>query len=557
MGVSRTIIALVVLFAGIMTLLVLRYDPWLMAAIIDNPLITVPLVAVVAAFVGIGTIHRVPDPKRAVVFYEERFDRIDPRGQLPLLPGIERIGAEIPLDEQRVLGWPVVLYDKEGKEQLVAFGLTWRLVPRSARPQNDRERRILLMTNTERQSIVLQTLESILRDITRSMSLDELKDVLSDPECIEAIRACLCERLDKDTLTVDRLHMLRIGPSEKKDDPKPARETHTLTQTRDWRGEVQGSGPSLVRGLPAGLLGAPGANQAAAQGGQQPAAPAAPAAGSPAGANAAGAQGGEQNVAIVHEEIKRVEEVVRGAKENGDAKNATGKAATDGLAAEDHTRILAAIIERLPDVKDDLQKHVNTAPYPGRAVLEAAQAVLPLADPARPRITAVLRLLRVLDNAYLQVTRLLADTVASITKELPYDNPPAVARALKERSEAYKKQSDTVMANALALAAKLVQDGTAKVYSAPYYQHQLSTMSGVRLPPPRQLDEAVQAILRADVNGVLVGFLHGSMIASSVSQSPQLAAILAPEQSSLTAKDCGVARAVEQSAEAIARHFIP
>jgi hypothetical protein len=553
MGISRTIIALVVLFVGIMTLLVLRYDPWLVAAVIDNPLITVPLVAVVAALLGVATIHRVPEPKRAVVFYEERFDRIDPRGRLPLLPGVERIGAEIPLDEQRVLGWPVVLYDKDGKEQLVAFGLTWRLVPQAARPQHDRERRILLMTNAERQAIVLQTLESILRDITRSVSLDELKDVLSDPDCIEAIRERLCERLDKDTLTVDRLHMLRVGPSEKKDDPKPARETHSLTQTRDWRGEVQGAGPNLVRGLPPGLVGTPGAHQALAQGGQVPAAPGAPAAGSPAGANGAGAQGGEQNVAIVHEEIKRVEEVVRGAKENGDVK---AKAPKDGLEATDHAKILAAIIERLPDVTDDLRQRVTTPPYSGTAVLEAAQAVLPLADPARPRISAVLRTLRVLDNAYLQVTRLLADTVDSITQELPYDNPPAVARALKEQSEAYKKLNDTVLTAALALAAKLVQNGTANVYSAPYYQQQLGKFAGVRMPPPRQLDEAVQQILRAAVNGVLVGFLHGTMIASAITQSPQLAAILAPEQSSLTAQDCGVARAVGQSAAALARHFV-
>lgn len=546
MGVSRTILALVVLLVGMMTLLVLRYDPWLIAAIIDNPLITIPLVAVVAAFVGIGTLHRVPDPKRAVVFYEERFDRIDPRGRLPLLPGVERIGAEISLDEQRVLGWPILLYDKEGKEQLVAFGLTWRLVPRSARPQNDRERRILLMSNAERQRIVLQVLEGILRDIARSLSLDELKAALSDPEAIESILERLNNALDRDTLTVDRLHMLRVAPAEKKDEPKPARETHSLTQTRDWKGEVQGGGPSLWRGL---LPATPGGQLPAPQ-----AAPAPAAGGVPPSAGVGAAPESAPNVAVVHEEIKRVEEIVRGAKENGADK---GNPKTAGLTTEDHTAILKAIIEHFPDVIKTLRTNGKTVPYTGQEMLSAANAALPLGEPVQSRIAAALRTLDVLATAYGSSPVWLIRTVDAIIMQLSQTDPPATARALKAKGEEYKKAGDTVLADALALAAKLVQEGTATVYSALYYQQQLGKHPGVQLPAVPEQEAAVRQVLCEDVKGVLIGFLLGTMIGPALAQSPQLAAILAPQQSSVTAQDCGIARAVELSAAAVASHIAP
>ncbi len=221
MRTSRTLVALFVLLGGVMALLILRYDPWIYAEIIQNPLVTVPLVGVIAATVGLQITHVVPVSRRAVVLNEERFDRIDPHGKLLLLPGVERIGAEIPLDEQRVLTWPVTLYDRAGAEHMVTFGLTWRLVPTGTRPESERERRVLLMTNEERRRIVMQALESILRDIARCMTMDDLRRSLAHQVCIEAIRDRLCQQLEADALTVDRLHMQRIFAAEHKDQTPP------------------------------------------------------------------------------------------------------------------------------------------------------------------------------------------------------------------------------------------------------------------------------------------------------------------------------------------------
>jgi hypothetical protein len=232
MSVSRSGIALLILFLGILALLILRYYPWIYADAIANPLITVLAVGVGAAVLGSWATRRVPEPRRAIVFRDERFDRVEPRGAFPLGPG-ERIGAEIALNEQLVTGAPITVVDNRGKEHMVVIALTWRLVPSAVRPDDERERRVLLMTDGERRLIVLQTLERIVRDIARSMSVAEVTEALLDPDCVEAIRAGLNARLEDDALTVDRLHVQRIIPKEdKKDDPIVAREQRTVTQTR-------------------------------------------------------------------------------------------------------------------------------------------------------------------------------------------------------------------------------------------------------------------------------------------------------------------------------------
>jgi regulator of protease activity HflC (stomatin/prohibitin superfamily) len=234
MRFSRTLLALCVLFIGAMALVILRYDPWIYADAIQNPLIAVPLVGVLALSLGLQATRVIPVSHRAVVLNDERFDRIDPRGTLALLPGVERIGAEIPLDEQRVLSWPVTIFDKDSAEHMVTFGLTWRLVPTSTRPDSERERRVLLMTNEERRRIVLQQLEATMRDVARSASLDALRRALAQEECIEALRERLCQQLEKDALTVDRLHMQRFFPAKPKDETPPplAREARKWTEER-------------------------------------------------------------------------------------------------------------------------------------------------------------------------------------------------------------------------------------------------------------------------------------------------------------------------------------
>lgn len=241
-AMSRTGIAFILLFVGAIVLLILRYYPWVYADAVANPLITVILVGVAAALVGNFMLRRVPDPKRAVVFRDERFDRIEPRGAFTLLPGAERIGAEIPLNEQLVTGAPITVVDEAGKEHLIIIALTWRLVPSKVRPDEERERRVLLMTDGERRLIVLQTLERIVRDIARTMNLAQLTEVLLDPRCIDAIRDGLNARLDDDALTVDRLHVQRIIPKEeKKDESVVAREWRAVHQTR------LGTPPSQLR----------------------------------------------------------------------------------------------------------------------------------------------------------------------------------------------------------------------------------------------------------------------------------------------------------------------
>jgi hypothetical protein len=237
MRFSRSLLALCVLIAGTMALLVLRYDPWIYALAIQNPLVTVPLVGVLALALGLQGTRVIPTSHRAVVLKDERFDRIDPRGTLSLLPGVERVGAEIPLDEQRVLSWPVTVYDHTGKEHMVTFGLSWRLVPSSVRPTDERERRVLLMPNEERRRIVLQQLEATLRDIARCLSLQALRAALAREECVEAIRQQVCQQLLKDALIVDRLHMQRFFAAEEKDKAPPplAYEARTWEETRTVR----------------------------------------------------------------------------------------------------------------------------------------------------------------------------------------------------------------------------------------------------------------------------------------------------------------------------------
>lgn len=233
MSSGRATIALAILFVGVMALLILRYDPHLYTVALANPLLMVPAIAIVAAIIGIWTTHRVPDPKRAVVFYDERFDRIDPRGRFSLLPGIERIGAEISLAEHRILSASIFLFDIEGKAHQAVFSLAWRLVPTASRPTSERERRVLLMPNPERQRIILQTLEDLLREEARCMKLDALRAYLIERKHIERLRCLLCEYLRDDILYVDRLHLVNFVASEKKKDAPPltARETRTSRRT--------------------------------------------------------------------------------------------------------------------------------------------------------------------------------------------------------------------------------------------------------------------------------------------------------------------------------------
>lgn len=251
MRIGRTLYALVLLFLGVMALLVLRYEPWVYTGILDHPILVVTLAGVLALFIGTQVFYRVPDPKRAVIFKGGRFDKIDPRGELMLLPGTE-VGAEISLSEQRVRGWPIAVYDCDGKELNTVFGLTFRLVPTAMRPRTEREKRAMLMSNDERRDIIIRTLETALRGIARCLTGDTLKAALVDPDFIEGLRLHICALVEADALTVDRLHLLRITAPEKKEDAKPVRETREVKQTREWTGTAQGMPPSVARALIAG-----------------------------------------------------------------------------------------------------------------------------------------------------------------------------------------------------------------------------------------------------------------------------------------------------------------
>ena len=108
-----------------------------------------------------------------------------------------------------------------------------RLVPTGTRPESERERRVLLMTNEERRRIVVQTLESTVRDIARCMTLQGLREYLANPTHVNGLRELLCTLLDKDALTVDRLHMQRIFAAEDKyETPPTSREARTWTESR-------------------------------------------------------------------------------------------------------------------------------------------------------------------------------------------------------------------------------------------------------------------------------------------------------------------------------------
>lgn len=251
MRIGRTLYALVLLFVGVMALLLLRYEPWIYTGILDHPIVAAILAGMLALFIGMEVFQRVPDPKRAVIFRGGRFDRIDPRGELMLLPGTE-IGAEIALNEQRIPGWTVVLYDCEGKDVSAIFSMTWRLVPTGTHPRTEREKRAMLMSNGERQDIVIHTLETALRGIARYLTRENLLAVLVDPDFVEGVRKHLCALLEADALTVDRLFLLHIMPPQKKDETNAVRETREVTQTRHWASTADGTPPSVVRGLIAG-----------------------------------------------------------------------------------------------------------------------------------------------------------------------------------------------------------------------------------------------------------------------------------------------------------------
>lgn len=250
MRLSRTMLALGVLFAGVMALLLWRYDPWLFASALNHPIVTALVIAGAVVWLVVTFAYSVQDPKRAVIFKEGRFDRLEPGGRMLLWPGTE-VGTEISLAEQRVLGWPILAYDQKGAETSIILGLTWRIVPTSTKP-SFREQRMLLATNDERRRIVIQALESTIREIARCTTVENLKGVLTNPRCVEAIRQVVAEQLKDDALTLDRLHVVRFIPAEKKDEPVAIRETHTVTETRSWADPPRAiEPPRVVESAPA------------------------------------------------------------------------------------------------------------------------------------------------------------------------------------------------------------------------------------------------------------------------------------------------------------------
>jgi uncharacterized membrane protein YgcG len=239
---SRTSLAIGVLFAGVLGLLLWRYDPWVYGGAISHPFVTLFVVVGAVIFLVLTLGYTVNDPKRAVLFKEGRFDRVEPGGRMLLWPGTE-VGTEISLVGQRVLGWPILAYDQKGSEVSVIFGLTWRIVPSSTKP-SAREQRMLLSTNEQRRLLVIQALESVIREIARCTTVDYLKGVLTNGNCIEAIRQVVTAQIEEDALTLDHLHLVRFIPSEKKDEAVPIRETRTVEETRTWGGPALEFDPS-------------------------------------------------------------------------------------------------------------------------------------------------------------------------------------------------------------------------------------------------------------------------------------------------------------------------
>jgi hypothetical protein len=509
---NRSATALIVLFVGVMALLILRYDPWIYALIIGNPLITLLAVATGAALLGIEVTRRIPEHKRGVVFKGERFDHIDARGVIPLLPD-ETIGAEIPLDEQRVRGWPIVVYDIEHKEGTIIFAMTWRLVPTSPRPQTPRERRTMLMSDADRQRIVIERLEYHLRDIARCMTLDDLKDALSYSPTIEALRDAVDTDLEKDALTIDRLHMQRFMPTKKEDEPVAFREKRTVTRARDWTGKVTDSGPAEWSGLV--LPDAPSLRQDVVQLGGPNVNVGSAAPGADVGSAAPGSKDGKG--ANFHEEIKREEVIVRGAddKTNGSPKPV--------LTVRDHTQIIAAVRNNLRD---------GNLPMGAITLTNLQNNILPPGDTLLPRIVAVQRVVNALQQVFPKNPSFVDGTVDGVLAGVTWTKSAETAIKLKEKAAEYKKKNDMPLYEALELAAKLVQDGSGPIY--PIYADAAAT----------------QNMLKADVQGVLIGYVLGGMLSAAVAKSPQWAAILTPDQCSITAQDGGIARAVELSARA-------
>ncbi|HEY7833341.1 MAG TPA: hypothetical protein VIG30_07215 [Ktedonobacterales bacterium] len=210
MGINRTATALLLLFVGAMALLILRYDPWVYAGIIDNPLVSVPLTAALALAVGLSSTRRVADPGRAVVTRDGRFLRLDPRGRVPLTPGRDEIASVPSLAEHEVPHWPVTVFTADGGEHMVIFDFTWRLVPTAARPESLRERRILQSSEERCLRIAQQAVERVVRDVASCATVPMLRAWLTHPDCIDAIQERICALLDADALTVDRLHFQQL-----------------------------------------------------------------------------------------------------------------------------------------------------------------------------------------------------------------------------------------------------------------------------------------------------------------------------------------------------------
>jgi hypothetical protein len=470
---------------------VLRYDPWVYTSMLDHPIVMTLIVGTATLLLAVEMTHHVQDPNRAVVFKEGRFHQLDPRGEILVWPGMD-IGAEVSLAEQRVLGWPVFVHDGEGKEHTLIVALTWRIVPTGPRP-GPREQRMLLMPNGDRRTIVVQTLERAMRDVARLCTPAQVRELAVDSRFLEALRDRVNADLTPDALVVDRLHVVRVMLTEsKEEEPKPGRETRTVTPAPDGQGQLLGQGQADPRSPLA--LSPPSIPS-----------PPRPAGGSPHLASPVAAAGVSRPL----------------------------------LTIADHIAILSAICERSTDVR---QRLLHSGDRLGLAVLDAAMEALPATDALRVRIAVASFIARVVRQAYAQVPPAVATTVATLMLGLDHADPAAVASACQQRAEAYKKQGDVALSGALALASGIAADGATTIFNP--------TWQAAR----GQTDTAVaERLLRASIDGTLTGFLLGTMLSAAAAQSPLLAAALFPPPGALLPQDAAIARAIEQAAEEIIR----
>ncbi len=546
MRISRTVLALLTLILGVVALLVLRYDPEVYARLLDHPILMALLVGLLALIVAVQITYHARDPKRAVVFKGGRFDRLDPRGDILLWPGTD-VGSEVSLAEHRVLGWPVMVYDIEGKEQSIIFALTWRIVPTSTHPETERERRMLMMSNDERRRIVIQELEYIVRDIARVMTIDQLKVAFTvadrnqtNERTIEAVRNQLLVRLRPDALTVDRLHVVRFIPPEKKDEPKPYREKRTIKETQDWHSHTdrEADGP---RFSPCERDCRCGCHSACACDAHRRCGCACGCGCDSAGHRscdcechrrcACDAHHNAKRDDTGHREIKREEELVRGAQDKNGGDGGSGK---PSLEPKHHRQIMQKIIEGIGDGSI----HVD-AGTSGRQVLDKARGAKDVSGSAlETHIQTALKLLEDMHGTPVLVDR----AVENILGGLEDDDVAKVRQTLGQKAQAFKDQGEKALAGACELAAKVVSEGSATIYAPHYYATQKVK------PRSGEADTAVRQVLCDDVKGALCGYLEGTAMGKLASESPMLA-------SGLNAQDCGIARSLEMSAAAVAHHF--